>query len=203
MSTLSLKETVYLEDQMPDKAEAQIALAGRSNVGKSSLVNKLAGKAGLAKVSSTPGKTRSINFYQVEPEGFYVVDLPGYGYARSSKAERAKWGRLIDLYLRKEGGPAGLALLLDCRLEPQKADLELASFARSLGMPVLGVLTKADKCTQKERSARQSQWGAILDGRKPVITSASTGLGMRELWQALRLMAGAGEEREEGGEDVQ
>ncbi len=189
MSTLTLKETVYLEEQMPEKAETQIALAGRSNVGKSSLINALADKKGLAKVSSSPGKTRSINFYQVEPEGFYLVDLPGYGYAKSSKAEREKWSKLINFYLQSPNGPAALALLIDCRLEPQKPDLELVRFAESVRLPLLAVLTKADKCTQKERSARQSQWSIILGGQRPVICSSSTNLGLRELWEKLRRFA--------------
>ena len=93
--TLTLETTAYTLVQIPDREGAQIAFAGRSNVGKSSLVNALAGRRKLAKVSSVPGKTRSINFYLAEPFGFYLVDLPGYGYARASHEERRAWGKLL------------------------------------------------------------------------------------------------------------
>ena len=94
--TLTLETTAYTIEQLARMPQAQIALAGRSNVGKSSLVNALAGRKALAKVSSTPGKTRSVNYYHVDPDGFYIVDLPGYGYARCSQQERQKWGELLE-----------------------------------------------------------------------------------------------------------
>ena len=112
--SLTLESTAYTLDQLTAHPEAQIALAGRSNVGKSSLVNALAGRKKLAKVSSTPGKTRSVNFYLVEPLRFYLVDLPGYGYARASHSEREKWAKLLERYLTecaslKAGLPASSA----------------------------------------------------------------------------------------------
>ena len=90
-STVILEKTIYTIDQLGEMPLPQLALAGRSNVGKSSLLNKLTGRKNLAKISSTPGKTRSLNFYRVSPEEFYLVDLPGYGYARCSKTERVSW----------------------------------------------------------------------------------------------------------------
>lgn len=160
--SLSLETTAYTLDQLVCRPEPQIALAGRSNVGKSSLINALAGRKKLAKVSSTPGKTRSVNFYKVEPYAFYLVDLPGYGYARASHAERQKWAHLLEQYLADCTSLKALALLLDCRLPPQKIDLELASFARQCGLPLLPVLTKADKCKQQERALRQKAWQDLL-----------------------------------------
>ena len=191
-SRLILETTAYTLDQIIALAEPQIALAGRSNVGKSSLVNALAGRKSLAKVSATPGKTRSLNFYRVEPHPFYVVDLPGYGYARCSKQEREKWGLLMQRYLVNCASLKALALLLDCRLPPQKLDQQLADFARNHGITLLPVLTKADKCTQKERSQRQHTWRDLLDGKVPVITSAESRLGIDALWKALHEAAGFG-----------
>ena len=134
-SALPWKAPAYTLDQLTAHPEAQIALAGRSNVGKSSLVNALAGRKKLAKVSSTPGKTRSVNFYLVEPLRFYLVDLPGYGYARASHSEREKWAKLLERYLTECASLKALALLLDCRLPPQQLDLNLASFAQVMGCP--------------------------------------------------------------------
>jgi GTP-binding protein len=158
-------------------------------VGKSSLVNALAGRKILAKVSATPGKTRSLNFYRAPDDALYLVDLPGYGYARCSKTEQANFSRLIEGYLIKNPLLRALALLLDCRLAPQKLDIELAGFAGLQNIPLLPVLTKADKCTLRERSQRQKQWAVLLDGRPPLLCSATRGLGMEELWGELRRIA--------------
>lgn len=194
-SQLTLESTAYTLDQLSAHDEAQIALAGRSNVGKSSLINALANRKNLAKVSGTPGKTRSVNYYKVTPEGFRLVDLPGYGYARISMEEREKWRILIERYLTGTPALKGLMLLLDCRLPPQKADLALLAFARGHGIPILPVLTKADKCSRNEQKKRQQEWGAIL-GLPPVVTSASKGQGLAELWAALRTMAGTTDDTE-------
>ncbi len=164
----------------------QVALAGRSNVGKSSLINCLAGRRQLAKTSATPGKTRSINFYAVSPLNYYLVDLPGYGYARCSKAERDKWAKLIDRYVQGNRLLRGMAVLLDCRLEPQQNDLNLTAWLQHLNLPMLAVLTKADKCTQKERARRQRQWADLLGSQQPpLLFSAKSGQGREGLWTRL------------------
>ncbi len=197
-STLVLDVTAYTKDQILRTVSdtdtethiiPHIALAGRSNVGKSSLINALAGRKSLAKISATPGKTRSLNFYRVTPEGFYLVDLPGYGYARCSKQERNAWGKLMQEYLTTSHELCALALLLDCRLPPQKLDRQLADFAIAHHIPILPILTKADKCKQKERAERQNEWARILNGTKPLITSSSQGLGVAQLWDRLREIA--------------
>lgn len=181
-----LTGTIYTPDQLSLPDAPQIALAGRSNVGKSSLINALAGTKKLAKVSGTPGKTRSINLYQVSPAGYYLVDLPGYGYARCSKQERQSWASLIDAYIRKATSLCAVAMLIDCRHPPQRLDLELGAYLRQIGMPILVVLTKADQCTQAERAKRQREWSEILrETRRPVAFSARTGQGREDLWQAL------------------
>ena len=153
-------------------------------MGKSSLINALAGRKKLAKVSATPGKTRSVNYYKVTPHNFYLVDLPGYGYARASHSEREKWAHLLERYLVECRSLKALALLLDSRLEPQALDKNLASFARTNGLNIVPVLTKADKCSQRERANRQNEWQELL-GTRPVVTSSSNRYGIDNLWRVL------------------
>ena len=188
---VELVNTAYIAEQVNAPDAPQVALAGRSNVGKSSLINALAGTKKLAKVSGTPGKTRSINFYRILPGGYYLVDLPGYGYARCSKQERQHWATLIDAYIGRASSLRAVAMLIDCRLPPQKLDLELASYLRQIGMPILAVLTKVDQCKQAERAMRQNEWSQILQGtRRPVLFSARTGHGRETLWRVLDAAAG-------------
>lgn len=185
--TLTLETTAYTEAQLAHKDVAQIALAGRSNVGKSSLINTIAGRRRtLAKVSATPGKTRSINYYRVEPGGFFIVDLPGYGYAKCSKSERAKWAKLTQTYLTRTPELRGVAVLLDCRLEPQRIDIDLVDYCRSQKLPVLPVLTKADKCKQRDRARTRKAWSLLLGDAAPLFFSSFTGEGVDELWDAIR-----------------
>lgn len=189
MPQLVLEYTIYTLNQLLSIDKPQIALAGRSNVGKSSLINALAGQKKLAKVSATPGKTRSINFYRVAPHDYYLVDLPGYGYARASHADRRAWAQLLEKYLSDCTRLKALALLLDSRLEPQKLDLDLSRYARECGLTILPILTKADKCSQRDRASRAAQWRDIL-GSLPLITSSSKKTGLRDLWQRLHEIAG-------------
>ena len=184
--TIELVKTIYEIKQLEDVDEAQIALAGRSNVGKSSLVNRLAGRRKLAKTSSKPGKTRSLNYYKVHPDGYFLVDLPGYGYAKCSKAERAKWAKLIEAYMIGNQQLKAVVVLLDSRLSPQKIDLELTSYLKSIGIPIIPVLTKADKPKQRERAKLQNQWQDILQQDKaPICFSSKTGMGEDKLWNIL------------------
>ncbi len=183
--TLKIIKTAFTVEQLEFFDLPQVALAGRSNVGKSSLINCLAGQKKLAKISSTPGKTRSINFYHALPEDFFLVDLPGYGYAQTSKKERAKWGKLIEYYVQKATGLRAVAVLLDARLTPQKLDLELVGYLQSIAMPILPVLTKMDKCKQRELALRQKEWQEILRTTIPLPFSSKTGRGKETLWTHL------------------
>lgn len=181
--TIELIKTIYEIKQLEDVDEPQIALAGRSNVGKSSLVNRLAGRKKLAKISSKPGKTRSLNYYRVNPNGYYLVDLPGYGYAKCSKTEREKWAKLIEAYIRDNRQLKAVAVLLDSRLTPQKIDIELTSYLASLSIPVIPILTKSDKPKQRERAKLQTQWKDILQyDKSPLCFSSKTGMGEATLW---------------------
>lgn len=189
---LELDATVFNQEQLQAHLQAitcpqpHIALAGRSNVGKSSLLNALARRKQLARISSTPGKTRSINFFKVRPDDFLLVDLPGYGYAKRAHSERKTWGELIVNYLLDTPELCAILLLLDSRLPPQQADLDMVAFAQRHGLPLVGVLTKADKCNQHERSVRQKQWATYLRGHLPLAVSVKNNLGINALWQTIR-----------------
>lgn len=187
--SLTLEATVYAQSDMTIPQASQIALAGRSNVGKSSLVNRLAGRKQLAKTSGTPGKTQSINFYRVEPGGYFLTDLPGYGYARRSKEERARWAKLIEAYLTGNPWLQAVAVLIDCRLPPQQSDLDMVAWVKASGTPVLGVLTKADKCSQRDRQAQKARWGGLIGGQPPVLFSSVSGMGLDDLWQNIENIA--------------
>lgn len=183
---LTLVATAYRPDQIPPLDSPQIALAGRSNVGKSTLVNCLAGRKGLAKISATPGKTRSLNFYQSATAGYCLVDFPGYGYARCSQSERDAWGRLIQAYLDRAQELRAAAALIDCRLPPQELDLRLVSWLRARNLPLLVILTKADKCAQRDREAQKKKWREIAQPAvPPILFSGKTGLGRETLCRAL------------------
>ena len=181
--SLTLMATTYSFDQLLSLEAPQVALAGRSNVGKSSLINALAGRKQLAKTSSTPGKTRSINYYAINDGNTFLVDLPGYGYAKCSQDERNRWAKLLEKYFQSCPGLRGLALLIDSRLTPQLIDVQLAQYAISLGLRVLPVMTKADKCTRKELHQCRTAWAQIFGHNDILVTSAGKRQGVDALWQ--------------------
>jgi len=164
---------------LPKDRRLQIALAGRSNVGKSTLLNKLVGRKNIAKVSTTPGKTRSLNFFLVNNR-FYLVDLPGYGYAKVSKTERKEWGKLVEGYLKSSPNLAGLVLLLDCRRDPTTDDVELMDWLDHRQIPMLTVVTKADKLTRDKMNRKLAAVEKEL-GVSAIGFSAVSGLGKKEL----------------------
>jgi GTP-binding protein len=175
-----------------EPSRPEIAFVGRSNVGKSSLLNALVGRPGLARVSSSPGKTTLLNFYRL-PE-LYLVDLPGYGFARASKSDRAGYRKLITRYLLSRPTLAGIVWLLDIRHDPSKEDREMQELLEESGRPVLAVFTKADKLTRSALTMRQRELADIL-GLGPeqiVLTSSRTGQGIAEL--AASVLAAAGEQ---------
>ena len=139
-------------NQLPKGSTPEIAFAGRSNVGKSTLINKLFQRKNLARVSSVPGKTATINFYRCQHVTF--ADLPGYGYAKRSKTELVRWQALINGYLQGERDLRAVLLLIDMRHPPTKNDLQMVNFLIDMEMPFAIVLTKADKLNQTERKAR-------------------------------------------------
>lgn len=170
----------------PEARLPEVAFAGRSNVGKSSLINRLTRRKKLARVSHTPGRTREIHFFQVNDQ-FTLVDLPGYGYARISKARQAEWRPLIEGYLRTSERLAGVVQLLDARHDPTGDDLQVLEFLGDVGVPTLVALTKMDKVPRSQVAARvaaiAAQIGVDTDQCLPF--SADTGLGRDELASAV------------------
>jgi GTP-binding protein len=164
----------------------EIAFSGRSNVGKSSLLNKLVRRKALARVSGTPGKTREINFFRVN-DAFHLVDLPGYGYARVSKAARHTWRPLIEGYLQTSEHLRGVVQLIDARHAPSSDDLRMMDFLASLGVPTIVVATKVDKLSRAERGPTLATLAARLgiEDEQLIPFSARTGEGRDELAQAV------------------
>jgi GTP-binding protein len=170
----------------PTSELPEIAFSGRSNVGKSSLLNKLVRRKALARVSATPGKTREINFFRVN-DAFHLVDLPGYGYARVSKAAREAWRPLIEEYLQTSEQLRGVVQLIDARHPPSTDDLRMMDFLASVGVPTIIVATKVDKLSRAERGPTLAALAARLgiEDEQLIPFSARTGEGRDELAQAV------------------
>jgi GTP-binding protein len=170
----------------PETTLPEIAFAGRSNVGKSSLLNRLIRRKAFARVSRTPGRTREINFFEVNRR-FVLADLPGYGYARISKERRAEWRPLIENYLRRSPMLRGVVQLIDVRREPSDDDLQMLDFLSDVGAPTIVAITKVDKLSKSAASARVAEITESLglDPDQIIPFSATTGLGRDELASAI------------------
>lgn len=173
---MTLERTAYLPDQLILDGAVQVAFAGRSNVGKSSLLNKLFNRKALAKVSQTPGKTQSVNYYRVG-EKLCFVDLPGYGYARAPKAERDRWHKLMDVFFARNQALRGLVHLIDIRHEPTDLDIELHQWTQPLVRNHLYVLTKSDKVKQNQKAKAIADLAAQLEIERSQIVSFSAETG--------------------------
>ncbi len=176
----------------PDSPLPEVAFAGRSNVGKSSLLNSLVRRKSFARVSRTPGRTREINFFRVN-NGFVLVDLPGYGYARISKEKKSEWRPMIESYLRRTTQLRGIVLLLDIRREPSDDDRAMLDFLAEVEVPTIVALTKTDKLSKamaEERAAAISR-ALALEADQVIPFSAHTGEGRAELLEAIAGLVGA------------
>jgi GTP-binding protein len=179
---MRIKEAVFVISNTelkncPTDKKPEFAFIGRSNVGKSSLINMLTGKKNLAKTSGTPGKTQLINHFLID-DNWYIVDLPGYGYAKASKSMRSKWEKFISDYLTKRETLMNIFVLLDSRLEPQKIDLEFMNWCGEKGLPFSLVFTKIDKLSssilQKNLAKYRKEMLKYWEEMPPVFTSSST-----------------------------
>jgi GTP-binding protein len=177
--------------QYPAGELPEIAFAGRSNVGKSSLINALLNRRRLVKTSSTPGRTRLINFFAVN-QRFLFVDLPGYGYAKVPKSVRRSWQPMIETYLSRRTTLNGIVMLLDIRRLPDEKDRDLLRWFAAHRLPVILVLTKADKLAKSRREARRLSVAAALGigSERLVLFSAKTREGIDALWRALAPLVG-------------
>lgn len=175
--------------QFPQGEQPEIALAGRSNVGKSSLLNALCGRARLARVSKTPGRTRALHFFRTDA-GFTLVDLPGYGFAQGPAKDREAWKTLVEAYFLGRAGLKAVAVLVDSRHEPSAEDRGVFDWLNSLKKDALCVATKADKLSGNERSKAKALLKRELKlNHDPIFFSALDGLGREELVAKLKELA--------------
>ncbi|MCF8028793.1 MAG: ribosome biogenesis GTP-binding protein YihA/YsxC [Desulfobacteraceae bacterium] len=186
IKSATFEKSAARADQYPPAALPEIAFAGRSNVGKSSLINTLLNRKHLVKTSGTPGKTRLINFFIIN-SAFSFVDLPGYGYARVPASERKHWGKMIETYLRTRPTLKGAVVLQDIRRMPGEEENELLDFLGHYNLPAIFVLTKADKFSNNKQTARARKIREAmgLEADEVVCFSAKSRQGVDTLWEMI------------------
>jgi GTP-binding protein len=183
MDAVFLK-SAFRTDQYPPPGKTEVAFAGRSNVGKSSLLNALVNRKNLARTSSTPGRTQALNFFRVN-DRFTFVDLPGYGYARVSHDVKRSWRGMVETYLRNRPTLKAVVVIVDIRRELEEDERSLMGWLKQEGKQVIPVLTKVDKLSRKERESRARKLEGEIFGivsQSPILFSAKTREGHKEIW---------------------
>lgn len=174
-------------DQYPEDGLPEFALAGRSNVGKSSFINRMIGRKALARISSKPGKTQTLNFYKIEEQLFFV-DVPGYGYAKVSKSEREAWGKMIERYFTGRQELKAVVQIIDLRHPPTADDRMMYDFLKHYNIPCIVIATKADKIPKGKWDKHKKIVKETLEMEKNdplIVFSSETGLGFEEAWRII------------------
>lgn len=190
---VSFLVSAYRRNHYPPPTGPEIAFAGRSNVGKSSLINTLVSRKGIAKTSARPGRTQAINFFLVDKK-CYFVDLPGYGYARVPWEVKRSWGEMVEEYLRFRPNLKAVVTILDIRRDPSEGDKRLLLWLEHFGKPAIVVLTKTDKLSRQQALGRKERIQddlAQIDHLGPFLFSSRTKQGVRGLWEILEEVIGA------------
>jgi GTP-binding protein len=179
--------SAFREAQYPPPDRPEIAFAGRSNVGKSSLINVIVNRKSLARTSSQPGRTQSINFFR-KGESLYLVDLPGYGFARVPINVKRSWQHMVETYLRKRLNLKAVVVILDIRREPSLGDMDLLNWLAHYGIHAILVLTKADKVSRQQALKQANLIGRQFEAKcpeSPTVFSAKTRQGREEIWEKI------------------
>jgi len=185
VTTAEFLKSVFKEDDWPRDSKPEIAFLGRSNVGKSSLINSLLSVRGLARTSSTPGRTQSLNFFMINDQ-FKFVDFPGFGYARVPREIKSSWSEMATGYLAKRRQLVLSIHIVDSRHEPTKQDLQLHEWLEESGKPRLIVATKSDKLSNNELKKNLEHIARVLNDDSVMAYSAKSGRGRDELWRAIK-----------------
>lgn len=192
IKSINLETVCGITSTLPDNEKPEVAFAGKSNVGKSSLINALMNRKSYARISATPGKTQTINFYNIN-DCLYLVDLPGYGYAKVSEKEKAQWGRLIERYLHGSDQLKAVFLLIDIRHEPSSNDRLMYSWIVGQGYEPVIIATKLDKIkrSQVQKHIKMIKEAlSLVPGTKVIPFSSSTKQGRDEIWEMIEGFSG-------------
>ncbi len=200
IKSVNLETVCGITSTMPDNDKLEIAFAGRSNVGKSSLINGLMNRKAYARTSSQPGKTQTVNFYNIN-DLFYFVDLPGYGYAKASQSTVEKWGKMIDRYLEGSKTLRLIFLLVDIRHKPNKNDIQMYQWCLSYGFNPIIIATKEDKVkrSQKAKLIKEIKEALeVVEGTPVIPYSSMTKAGKEEIWEYIDMVCEGYTEESEG-----